>query len=191
MKNLAIFLIFLFSFNASSIELSKLKVGDIILQPLNCWSCSLIEAQTESEFSHIGLVSRIDDSKVYIAEAFMSVREVSFKEFNTKTERGIKLKVLRPKYVNPELENVFRDSFEGLDYDSGFLWDDSEIYCSELLYKLFNNLNMDVPALLPMKFDVNAHYWDRYFRGKTPRGDLGVSPDDFDDESLYEFIGYI
>lgn len=177
----------------ASLRSSDLKVGDILLQPLHCWACNLIEAQTQSEFSHIGVVSHISqkEKKVFVAEAFMKVREIEFNEFNKKTQKGLSLKVYRPGYVAIDFRKTFKSTFENLAYDSGFLWDDEKIYCSELLYKLFRDSNMKVPEALPMKFDVNREHWEKYFKGHVPEGEIGISPADFDDESLYEFIGYI
>ena len=62
-----IFLVFL-SLNLGAFEL---KVGDVLLQPLSCWSCSLIEAQEKSIYSHMGVVIE-NDPEVLVAEASSS-----------------------------------------------------------------------------------------------------------------------
>ena len=53
-----------------------LRPGDILLQPLHCRLCNLIEAQTDSIFSHIGIVI---NEKSDVAEAFSKVRKVTLK----------------------------------------------------------------------------------------------------------------
>lgn len=66
-----------------------------------------------------------------------------------------------------------------------------KIYCSELVYKLFSKLGMHTPVLNPMKFDVNRIHWERYFKGKVPDGELGISPEDFNQDSKYFLMGFI
>ena len=188
----AVFIAIIFSINSYALELSlKLRSGDILLQPLHCWACNLIEAETESEFSHIGVVTKVVDGVVFVGEAFTKVREVTLDEFNSKTQKGLKLKVMRPYFISDDLSKIFDSKFKDLPYDSGYLWNDDEIYCSELLYKLFESLNMVTPKALPMTFTHNREYWFKYFKGNIPDGIIGISPRDFDDEKLFKFIGHI
>lgn len=191
MKLLVLFT-FLFTFKAHS----KLKVGDILLQPLHCWSCSLIEAQTKSEYSHIGVVIEIQGKQVYVAEAFMKVRKVSLFEFKKKTQKGSSVKILRPSFVDNNLLSLFQRNFEGLSYDNKFRWNNSDelgeqIYCSELLYKLFLLVGMHVPKVNPMKFDINREHWERFFQGDIPDGELGIAPEDFNKDKKYTLIGFL
>ena len=99
----------------------ELKSGDILLQPLHCWACNLIEAETKSEFSHIGIVTKVENGIVYVGEAFMKVREVTLKEFDSKTQKGLKLKIMRPYYTASSLSQDFDESFKGLPYGSAYL----------------------------------------------------------------------
>jgi len=190
MKKLLIFL-FVILINFSAYAKLILKTGDILLQPLHCWSCNLIEAETESIYSHIGVVIKTYKDDVFVAEAFGKVKIVSFDEFNKKTQKGLKLKVMRPRFVASDLYEIYLKNFHGLPYDSGFRWDDSKIYCSELLNKLFMKAGMLYPIEIPMTFTHNREYWLKFFKGNIPDGELGISPRDYDDESLYEFIGEI
>lgn len=165
-----------------------LQTGDVLLQPLDCWSCSLIEAQEESIYSHIGVYLNIDGED-YVVEAYGSVRLVTLNEFMHKTQKNSSVRVKRYVNSNSIEKETFKKvllSFVGLPYDRYFLWNNSidgkeAIYCSELVYKTyiyfaqFSDLSTKV-----MKFDVNPLLWDRYFRDQTPRGKLGISPADFD-----------
>ena len=184
-----IFIISALAFGAD-IKVTDLKVGDILLQPLHCYSCNLIEAQTRSEYSHIGVIVSSSKGQILVAEAFKKVRVVSLKEFNKKTQKGLKLEVLRPHYVSDNLYRDYRENFDGLPYDSMFLWGDESIYCSELVQKLFAKSGMLTPNPKPMSFDTNPEYWDRYFRGETPRGKLGISPEDFKLSKLFVELGF-
>jgi hypothetical protein len=191
MKSLSLLLLFL-SFNTYA----KLKVGDILLQPLHCWACSLIEAQTKSEYSHIGVVIEVNKDKVYVAEAFHKVKKVSLEEYMAKTEKGSAVKVLRPFAVSQDLQHIFKQEFEGLKYDRDFRWnnydgDGQMIYCSELLYKLFIRAGMHTPKLNRMQFDINREHWETYFRGNVPDGEIGISPQDFNQDKKYTLIGFL
>jgi hypothetical protein len=181
--------ILLFLISAITIASTELKVGDILLQPLHCYSCNLIEAQTQSEYSHIGVVVSKKNNDFMVAEAFGKVRVVTFSEFDKKTQKGLSLEILRPHYVSEDLYLNYLNQFDGLPYDSKFLWDSSAIYCSELVQKLFASSEMLAPKPRPMSFDVNSDYWDRYFRGDTPRGKLGISPEDFKQSKLFLELG--
>ena len=171
-------------------EAGKLLTGDILLQPLNCWSCRLIEEQEDSDYSHIGIVVNID-GKTMVAEAYGKVSLVTLKDFLGKTHPDKVVKVRRLDYHFFDFENFEKrlissvKNLIGNPYDRSFLWDNlingkEAIYCSELVYKViypqvkFWDLTPKV-----MLFDRNADLWDRYFRGETPRGKLGISPEDF------------
>ena len=71
-----------------------LRVGDVLLQPLKCWACSLIEAEEETIYSHIGVVLALSP-EIVVGEAFGKVRKLSLAAFNAKTEPGQKLTVIR------------------------------------------------------------------------------------------------
>lgn len=175
----------------SSLFALKLKAGDILLQPLHCRLCNLIEAQTDSIYSHIGIVIN-DDSDV--AEAFIKVRKVNLSEFLSKTQKRLKVKVLRPKFLVGNIENEYMNRFDNMSYDSEFLWDNYDdkgerIYCSELVYKLLALYSNDIPEPLPMKYDINTDLWYKFFKGNIPFNKLGISPGMFDDENRFELIG--
>lgn len=171
---------------------TKLKVGDILLQPLHCWVCNLIEAQEDSIYSHVGIVVDIDP-QVKVVEAFSPiVKIVNFEQFNFKTQKQQNLRVLRPyKDISKELIWSVTKKYLNIPYDSHFLWDDNKIYCSELVKKILDELDIATPELKLMLFDRNPEYWDKFFEGNTPRGELGVSPEDFLRSGLYQDLGEI
>ncbi len=186
-----LFITISFLFHVSSLQAFELQTGDIILQPLNCWSCRLIEDQEKSKFSHIGIVIK-QGPQIFVAEAYGKVRKVTLAKFLEKTHPDKKNKYLRigkSKQLNTQnlIKNI--ESFLGNPYDAEFRWNNYEqekekIYCSELVYKVLNPL-VSFYDLEPkvMLFDENPDYWDRFFRGDTPRGEYGISPEDFNQSS--------
>lgn len=174
---------------------SELKSGDIILQPLKCWACSLIEQQENSEYSHIGIVVK-RNNQLLVAEAYGKVQLVTITDFLSKTHPNKSNKFLRFKALPVNETKLFENiqKLIGNPYDPEFRWnnfigDKEAIYCSELVYKVLNPL-VKFSDLGPkrMLFDENAEAWDRYFRGNTPRGELGVSPEDFNQSLDFEEI---
>lgn len=186
-----LFITISFLFHANYLQAFELQTGDVILQPLKCWSCRLIEDQEKSDFSHIGIIIK-EDTQIYVAEAYGKVRKVTLAKFLEKTHPDKKNKYLRLK-VSEQLnrqnlsENI--ENFLGNPYDAEFRWNNYEqgqekIYCSELVYKVLAPL-VSFYDLQPkvMLFDENPDYWDRFFRGDTPRGEYGISPEDFNQSS--------
>lgn len=176
----------------------ELKTGDVLLQPLHCWVCSLIEAETHSPYSHMGIVIK-EGSETFVLEAWQEVKLSTLDEFLSKTEKNLKVKILRHKILRPfELEKIkaLSKPLIGHPYDDNFLFDNylngkKAYYCSELIYEVLSRLTNFIPASRPMTFNQNTFYWDKYFNGTTPHGELGISPAHFDDETYFNTLGEI
>ncbi len=180
-----------------------LRVGDILLQPLDCWSCDLIEAQENTIYSHMGLVIQVHP-RVEVIEALGSVKRLPLAEFARKTESGERLAVLRFRNDDlvghlganqARLSHYFDQSFRGLAYDDEFLWNNfgadgkEKLYCSEMITKLlFSFTGVELP-MKRMRYDVNRDAWIRYFRGTPPDDKWGNSPGDFERSDLFFFVG--
>lgn len=175
----------------------ELKNGDILLQPLHCWACSLIEAQEKTEYSHVGIFLKIKNIS-YVIEAFGEVKIIPLDQFLAKTEKNKRVEVLRFQKIRFANEDLIQEAkkFVGLPYDSAFLWDNldelgrEKIYCSELVFKLFDKYYEKLP-LKRMSFDVNREHWIRYFRGNPPDAMWGNSPADFEKSNLFDSLGYL
>jgi uncharacterized protein YycO len=194
-----IYLIFSLLLSFKLLAKIELRVGDVLLQPLKCSACSLIEAEEETIYSHIGVIISTSP-EILVAESFGKVRKISITEFNQKTEPGQKLKVLR--FRNDELSNdlqksadllmkIFLEEFEGLKYDHDFRWNNfdetgrEKFYCSELVSKLFQAVIGIETPIKRMHFQKNRDAWMTYFRGNIPDDEWGNSPGDFDRSDLF------
>ncbi len=166
------------------------EIGDLILQPLHCSLCTAIENETDSIYSHIGIV--ISKNPILVAEAFEKVRVVSLEKFLSKTQRNQNVKILR----NSEMRKVnkylfvqdFQTIFLGLSYDSEFLWSSDKIYCSELIYKLLNLYGISQPRPEVMSFSKAHTFWDKYYKGNIPVQELGISPADYDESPYFREV---
>jgi uncharacterized protein YycO len=188
---------------ASAWASPQLMVGDLLLQPTDCWSCSLIEEEEETIYSHIGIVIAVTP-EIMIAESLGKVRRVTLAEFNKITQKGQKIEVIR--FSNSEVVDVlqskkteflnyFVSEFEGLEYDHDFLWNNfsdsgkEKMYCSEMIAKLLQGyLGIDMPVKR-MHFTHNSDQWQKYFKGNVPSGQWGNSPADFERSDLFHSVG--
>lgn len=184
----------------------ELQTGDVLLQPLYCRLCELIESEEQTIYSHMGLVIQ-REKETFVLESFGSgVKIVTFDEFNKKTQKNQKLRHLR--FKNPQVANylsevtqtlrlllVFKNKYEGLKYDEKFLWDNvdengkEKIYCSELVAKILNDIMEWNYPIKRMHFSRNVSEWDRYFSGNTPRDEWGNAPADFERSSEFVHLG--
>lgn len=196
LKKLAAFIFgILLSFGVFALELKK---GDLLLQSLRCYVCNLIEAETNSPYSHIGIVL-FKNNKPYVLEAFSNVAIVPLKEFLSKSKKNITVKVLRHKALRDSEYyglNAFAQNIEGNPYNKSYRFNNyingkKSYYCSELVYEYLKEITNFIPHPTPMPFKINPDLWDKHFQGDTPRGELGISPEDFNDETYFDVIGYL
>ena len=169
----------------------KLRPGDILLQPLSCWACSLIEGQEKTIYSHMAIV--VKTNPVLVGEAWQGVTATPLAEFLQKTEKGQQVRIIRHRTEGFDADLLLADfkTFEGIPYDAAFSWSDEAQYCSELVYKLLLNYTHKLPAPKPMRFDYARKHWIKYFNGNVPDGELGISPGDFDRSTHFKTIGFL
>ncbi len=198
--SLALILAFILQVPAQAAN--HLMVGDLLLQPTDCISCSMIEAEEESIYSHMGIVIEVSP-EIKVAEALGKVRKVSLKDFSMKTEKGQRVAVyrFRNSAIVREFQKdsafsvLFASDFEGLKYDHEFLWnnldDDGQqkLYCSEMIAKMLQAFLGIDPLIKRMRFRKNREWWERYFKGNVPDGKWGNSPADYSRSDLFYHVG--
>lgn len=201
MKKLTILVLALLSFTA--LGQTRLQVGDILLQPLDCRLCSLIEDEEQSIYSHMGVVVQVQP-EILVAEAWFTVRPTPLAEFAKKTERGQRIQILRFRNdrITHDIQKLsgrffayFMKEFAGKKYDSAYLWNNFDeygremMYCSELVSKLYQGfLGLDMP-IKRMHYSRNRELWDIHFKGQTPVGKWGNSPADYERSDMFYSAG--
>jgi hypothetical protein len=117
--------------------------GDIIFQTSLSSQSVAIQRATHSKYSHMGLVV-LRDGAPYVLEASATVGYTPLKKW---IERGsgfhYELKRLRESTstLTPEHVNALHQAgarFLGRPYDLTFDWSDDRMYCSELVYKIYD-----------------------------------------------------
>ncbi len=130
-------------FAQSANTFSKYKTGDIIFQSNTGNHAKAIEIATGSKFSHTGVIVIINND-YFVAEAVQPVSITPLDEF---ISRGVNhyFEVWRLKNstnittdTNNKLLLQQINKWKGKDYDLAFNWSDDELYCSELVYKLYS-----------------------------------------------------
>lgn len=169
---------------------STFKDGDIIFQTTSGLTGKAIQLATHSKYNHCGVLF-FENNEWVVYEAVQPVRKTSLKEFNARGEgvvKRLKNKVLTSDEIS-KLKTVF-ETYEHKDYDEAFSWSDEKIYCSELVYKLYNNgLNIELCKPKHLKeFDLTnplvKEKLNEKYGNKIPLNELMVSPEDIYKSSL-------
>ena len=121
---------------------AALQNGDIIFQTSTSSQSKAIQAATNSKYSHCGIIYK-EGNEFYVFEAIQPVKRTPLDEWIARGQDG--------KYVIKRLENADQvltpgtlakmkkvgEQFKGKNYDLTFEWSDDKIYCSELIWKIY------------------------------------------------------
>lgn len=120
---------------------AKLHDGDIIFQESRSSQSRAIQLATGSRYSHMGMLV-FQDKQWFVYEAVEPVKLTPLQEW---TRRGrahhYVVKRLRDSSkLTPDVLRKMRGvakQYQGRHYDLTFEWNDSRIYCSELVWKIY------------------------------------------------------
>lgn len=170
-----------------------LKDGDIVFTGSSAGQGAAITAATGSPITHCGVVFKKDGSWM-VLEAVQPVRVTSLEIFMARAEKDA-FAVRRPKAeLEPEAyqkASKWAAAQIGLDYDVRFAWDDKKLYCSELVWKFYQQAGIELCA--PRKFrdydlqkpEVKKMIEQRYgSMDKLPMDEKVVAPSDLLASSL-------
>jgi len=121
---------------------NELREGDLIFQTSLSRQSQAIQLATKSKYSHCGLIYK-DGKDYYVFEAVQPVKRTQLDKWIARGKDG--------KYVIKRLKNAAQvltpatlakmkqigDKFQGKNYDLTFEWSDDKIYCSELIWKVY------------------------------------------------------
>ena len=115
--------------------------GDIVFQDSESTQSKAIKLATNSKYSHCGIVMNLNDEWM-VLEAVQPVRVVPVKEWIAQgTDSEYSKKRLKDKdMLTTEVANKMwkiGESYIGKNYDIFFDWSDDRLYCSELVYKIY------------------------------------------------------
>ncbi|MGE8242608.1 MAG: YiiX family permuted papain-like enzyme [Sphingobacterium sp.] len=147
----------------SSAMLPLLKDGDMIFQSSISPQCKAVQLATGSPYSHCGLIFH-EDGKPYVLEAVQPVTVTSFTDWIARGKNKhyvIKRLKEADKVLSEEILAKMKgigEGFLGKNYDATFEWSDSRIYCSELIWKIYQRgAGIEVGKLEKLKdFDLSS-----------------------------------
>lgn len=139
------------------------KEGDILFQESESAQCTAVKKATKSRYSHCGIVLK-HHGKLEVFEAIQPVCYTPLEEWIERGNSGhVVIKRLRSypqgldSLVLRTMHNIAED-FEGKNYDIYFGWKDDRIYCSELVWKLYQRaMKTELGQLRTLKdFDLSS-----------------------------------
>jgi uncharacterized protein YycO len=165
----------------------EIKNGDLIFQTSLSGQSKAIQLATKSKYSHCGLIYK-NGSDYFVFEAVQPVKRTPLDKWIARGQDG--------KYVIKRLKNADQiltsaalqkmkqvgDKFNGKNYDLTFEWSDDKIYCSELIWKVYQRATgIEIGKLEKLSdFDltneaVKKKMKERY-GDKIPTDEIVISP---------------
>lgn len=173
----------------------QLRDGDLIFQTSRSNQSIAIQRATHSQFSHVGIIFfRNGSPSVY--EAAATVRYTPLSEWTARGEGGHYVvkrlrdaeRLLTPRAVT-QLKRAAR-KFQGKPYDPVFEWSDDRIYCSELVWKIYDRgLGIRIGSLKKLRnFDLSDPLVKRKMKerygSRIPLDEPVISPGE-----MFDFAG--
>ncbi|WP_343690108.1 YiiX family permuted papain-like enzyme [Chitinophaga sp.] len=161
--------------------------GDLIFQTSTSSQSKAIQLATKSKYSHCGIIYREGD-KLYVFEAVQPVKQTPLDKWIARGKGGhyvIKRLKNADKVLTPDVLKKMKQvgaTFIGKNYDPAFEWSDDRIYCSELIWKVYQrSAGIEIGQLQKLSdFDltsdvVKAKMKERY-GNDIPKNELVISP---------------
>ncbi len=122
---------------------SAIQPGDIVFQALDSPQAQAISLATGSEYTHCGLVVESEDGVLLVAEAVQPVRIIPLDEWISQgvDQRYLLMRLKERSLLEEDAVSAMLDearSLQGRDYDAVFSWTDERMYCSELVWKIYD-----------------------------------------------------
>ena len=165
----------------------EIKNGDLIFQTSHSGQSKAIQLAIGSKYSHCGIIYRVNGQN-FVFEAVLPVKTTQLDKWIARGKDGhyvIKRLKNADKILTTEtLQKMKREGekFKGKNYDLTFEWSDDKIYCSELIWKVYQRATgLEIGKLEKLSdFDltyeaVKKKITDRY-GDKIPMDEIVVSP---------------
>ncbi len=146
----------------ATINNSPYQNGDIIFHSSLSEQSMAIQLVTESPYSHVGLLYE-DNGKWYVYEAIRTVQRTPLENWiaRGKNKHYVVKRLKNQSLLNKEsLQKMKKvgQRFHGKAYDLKFEWSDEKLYCSELVWKVYDQaLGLELGKLQQIK-DFNVSH---------------------------------
>ncbi len=171
----------------------SLKDGDLIFQVNIAGQGKAIQLATHSEYTHIGILFREGDQWM-VYEAVEPVQKTALNAFVQHGDNG---KVVIKRLSNADslltdsniltMKNYVQLQLNK-QYDIYFGWNDDVLYCSELVWKCYNKIGLNIGPLKQLKtFDLTSpivkDIMAKRYGTKIPYEESVISPGDIFDKA--------
>lgn len=174
-------------------EMDTLRDGDIIFQTNVSGQGKAIQLATKSKYTHVGILMK-QDGAWYVYEAVQPVSKTPLEVFIEEGDSGkYIIKCLSGSDTLLRMDEMARmktylTSQLGKDYDPYFNWTDSALYCSELVWKAYRKIGVEICELRRLKsFHLESKLVKQTMRerygDKVPYEEKVVSPGDIFESS--------
>lgn len=176
----------------------EVQTGDLVFQQSRSAQSLAIQQATHSRYSHMDMIV-MRQGRPYVLEAAARVGYTPLDQWAAQGERGhYVVKRLRDaeRLTPPARERLAEAGarFVGKPYDLVFAWSDENIYCSELVWKIYQRtLGLEIGATAPLRqFDlsspaVRAKMQERYGKN-VPWDEPIISPAAMFDSALLRTV---
>lgn len=200
--------IVLYGCSANSQEADKKKsksqenvfqTGDIIFQSSFSGQSKAVSLATHSKYTHCGIIV-VKNGKNHVLEAVQPVKITPIDEWISHGDDGhylVKRLIQADEALNDSIIEIMLNEgskHKGKNYDLTFEWSDDRMYCSELVWKLYQrSTGLEVGELAKLSsFDLshpvvkeklNERYGD-----KIPMDEIVISPQAIVDSELLKTV---
>ena len=141
---------------------SKLQSGDIIFQTSTSSQSKAIQLATGSKYSHMGIIYETE-GEFMVYEAVQPVKLTPLAEWIDRGKNDhyvVKRLKNADQILTPEVLKEMKkvgEAYRGKAYDIYFEWSDDRIYCSELVWKIYQQAaNIEIGQLEELSdFDLS------------------------------------
>jgi uncharacterized protein YycO len=181
------------------VEEGEIRNGDLIFQTSLSGQSIAIQVATHSKYSHCGLIYK-DGNDIFVFEAVQPVKRTPLDKWIARGENGKfvikRLKNAEQVLTPATLQKMKRvgEEFTGKNYDLTFEWSDNKMYCSELIWKVYQRATgLEIGKLQKLSdFDltnevVKKKMTERY-GDKIPMNEIVISPSSIFDSELLTTI---
>jgi uncharacterized protein YycO len=175
---------------------SNFHNGDLIFQSSNSGQSAAVQLATHSIYTHCGILFQ-ENGKWMVYEAVQPVRKVPVEEWTAAGQNGFYI-VRRLKNADSLLSENKITAMKaaaakrlGRDYDIYFSWDEERLYCSELVWKVYQDgAGIEVGTRKKMRdYDLTSPVVKKIMKqrygNKPPLDEFMISPQDvFESDKL-------
>ncbi|MBM3454838.1 MAG: YiiX family permuted papain-like enzyme [Bacteroidetes bacterium] len=165
----------------------ELKDGDLIFHTSISTQSEAIQLATKSAYTHCGIIFK-EGNTFYVFEAVGPVKRTLLSEWIASGKNGkyvVKRLKSADQVLTPEVLSKMMEigrGFNGKAYDKAFEWSDEKMYCSELIWKIYQRATgIELGQLEKLgDFDLSSSTVQQIIRNrygnKIPLNESVISP---------------